>query len=105
MRINSESTGLAIQPHRLLVVWLAAIAVLILAGWVSSASASATLSGPPIRRPVMLRAKSPLSRQPRPVSAPIKHLDQRADHAAKLIGIESLDELDHLPLPASSAQE
>ncbi len=41
-------------------------------------------------RPVVLRGKTTMARQPRPASAPIRHLDQRADSAVKLLGIESL---------------
>ena len=41
---------------------------------------------------VMLRAKPSMSRQPRPLSAPIRHLDQRADAAVVLLGIEAIDD-------------
>ena len=41
---------------------------------------------------VVFRAKPSMARQPRPASAPIRHLDQRADGAVKLLGIESLHE-------------
>ena len=41
---------------------------------------------------VLFRAKPSMARQPRPASAPIRHLDQRADGAVKLLGIESLHE-------------
>ena len=43
---------------------------------------------------VMLRAKPSMSRQPRPLSAPLRHLDQRADAAVVLLGIEALDDSD-----------
>jgi|GEM_PF-5289370 len=41
---------------------------------------------------VVFRAKPSMARQPRPASAPIRHLDQRADGAVKLLGVESLHE-------------
>ena len=41
---------------------------------------------------LVFRAKPSMARQPRPASAPIRHLDQRADRAVKLLGIESLHE-------------
>ena len=41
---------------------------------------------------VMLRAKPSMSRQPRPSSAPLRHLDQRADAAVVLLGIEAIDD-------------
>lgn len=43
---------------------------------------------------VLLRAKPSMSRQPRPSSAPLRHLDQRADAAVVLLGIEAVDEPD-----------
>ena len=39
-------------------------------------------------RTVAFRAKPTLARQPRPTSAPIRHLDQRVDCAVTLLGIE-----------------
>ena len=41
---------------------------------------------------VMFRAKPSMSRQPRPLSAPLRHLDQRADAAVVLLGIEAIDD-------------
>ena len=43
---------------------------------------------------VLLRAKPSMSRQPRPSSAPLRHLDQRADAAVVLLGIEAIDDSD-----------
>lgn len=41
---------------------------------------------------VMLREKPSMSRQPRPLSAPLRHLGQRADAAVVLLGIEAIDD-------------
>ena len=41
---------------------------------------------------VVFRAKPSMSRQPRPSSAPIRHLDHRADAAVMLLGIEAIDD-------------
>ncbi len=41
---------------------------------------------------VVCRARPPMSRQPRPLSAPLRHLDQRIDSAVVLLGIEDVDD-------------
>ncbi len=43
---------------------------------------------------VVLRARPSMSRQPRPSSAPLRHLDQRAAAAVVLLGIEAIDDSD-----------
>jgi hypothetical protein len=41
---------------------------------------------------IVFRARPSMSRQPRPVSAPLRHFDRRMDTAVVLIGIEALDQ-------------
>ena len=43
---------------------------------------------------VVFRAKPSMSRQPRPLSAPLRHFDLPVDAAVKLVGIESTDDVD-----------
>lgn len=51
---------------------------------------------------VAFRPKASMSRQPRPLSAPLRHFDRHMDAAVVLVGIESIDDAEDsaaAPLP------
>ena len=85
--VSHANTRRILMPSLVVPLLLAAVTAFAFGAHRPSDSSERRSGSPPV---VAFRAKPSMARQPRPASAPIRHLDQRADGAVKLLGIESL---------------
>jgi hypothetical protein len=87
-QVQTACASGALTRPTIAMLWVGALVSL--TGWAASmALADDHQTAPAAKTEMKVRAKSSISRQPRPLSAPIKPLGRQADTAVTLLGIET----------------